>query len=113
MRSEVVKVDAKGRITIPSYVRLLLNVDEGSRVIMDIDELRGIIVLRTIDSEWMRCRGTMTKSEVAELMAGTTVVYSISCSSRDENVGLYECDIIVGSGKGIEKVVSKMKCFSY
>ena len=45
---EVTKVDAKGRITIPSYMRLAMGLEGGGRVFVVYDEERGVIEIRLV-----------------------------------------------------------------
>ena len=46
MYVEILKVDGKGRITIPSYMRIALGIEPNSRVILALDEERKVIEVR-------------------------------------------------------------------
>lgn len=109
MRTEVLKIDSKGRITIPSYVRLLLDVEEGGKILMQIDEVRGLIVLRAFHKNWSRCRGLIARHALFELLSRARVV-SVSCIADLTNSDLYRCDIIVEGKEGMETALKDMRC---
>lgn len=111
MYAEVVKVDGKGRITIPSYVRLLLNVDEGSKVLMSVDEVRGTITLRVFQKGWVRCFDTLNRDELAELILKATVI-SFKCTSNAPNGESYECDMVIDSGSSHRDILKRINCFN-
>lgn len=110
MITEIVKVDAKGRITIPAYIRLLLNVDEGGKVLMSIDEEKGIIVLRAFQDQWMRCTGILSRNDLLTLMTNTKIV-SIKCASDIDNIDMYKCDIVVAGDVRTHKLFEKLSCY--
>ncbi|NPA97318.1 MAG: AbrB/MazE/SpoVT family DNA-binding domain-containing protein [Crenarchaeota archaeon] len=49
MYVEVLKVDGKGRITIPSYMRIALGIEPNSKVILALDEDRKVIEVRVCE----------------------------------------------------------------
>jgi len=109
--AEVVKVDAKGRITIPAYVRLLLNVDEGSKVLMHVDEERGVITLRSFQEKWVRCRGTLDRNELAALISRFKIV-SLRCVNEAPGADdIYRCDLILESPSDIIEQSKNIYCF--
>lgn len=111
MFAEVIKVDAKGRITIPAYVRILLDVNEGSKVLMSVDEEKGTIILRAFSEKWIRCTGTMSKDELIDII-GKSKIVNIKCISDTTNIDVYRCDIIVESRGDIGKAFKGLQCFN-
>uniref|UniRef100_A0A7C4NM58 AbrB/MazE/SpoVT family DNA-binding domain-containing protein n=1 Tax=Ignisphaera aggregans TaxID=334771 RepID=A0A7C4NM58_9CREN len=107
--TEVIKVDAKGRITIPAYVRLLFDVDEGSKILMSVDEEKGAIILRTFHEKWVRCTGTMGKEELIDIISKSNVI-SIKCVSDIANIGIYRCDLIAEIVEGMNEVHRGLQC---
>lgn len=107
--TEIIRVDAKGRITIPAYVRLLLDVDEGSKVLMSVDEEKGSIIIRTFHEKWVRCTGTIGKEELIGIIRESNVI-SIKCVSDIANAGIYRCDLIVESMEGMNKGLKGLQC---
>ncbi len=49
MYVEVLRVDSKGRITIPAYMRLVLGIEPNSKVVAILDEERKVIELRVTE----------------------------------------------------------------
>ncbi|MEM1644368.1 MAG: AbrB/MazE/SpoVT family DNA-binding domain-containing protein [Ignisphaera sp.] len=108
--TEVIKVDAKGRITIPAYVRLLLDVNEGSKVLMSVDEEKGAIILRAFHEKWIKCTGTMSKDELIDIISKLRIV-NIKCVSDISDIDVYRCDIIVESSRNIDRIFKGLQCF--
>lgn len=111
MYTEVVKIDAKGRITIPSYIRLLLNVDEGGKILMHVDEIRGMIMIRTFREEWARCKGILAKNDVVELMSRANII-SINCVNEFSNREQFRCEIIAEGDSIPRDIAENIMCFS-
>lgn len=60
MIGELVKVDLKGRITIPATIRLLANINEGDSLLLTYDELSHKIVIHVMgEGEFMFCSGSL------------------------------------------------------
>lgn len=102
MYTEIVKVDAKGRITIPAYVRLLLNVDEGSRIVLNVDEDRGVLMLKVFRENWVKCEGVVNKSELVKILNNLKVI-SVKCFNLENEVNEYRCDMVLE----LEKIKNK------
>lgn len=109
MITEVVKVDAKGRITIPAYVRLLLNVDEGSKIVLNVDEDKGVMVMRTFREDWVRCEGVISKQELVKILNEVKVIV-IKCF--DSGLDEYRCDIVLEVKDSLKKVLGNLRCFN-
>jgi AbrB family looped-hinge helix DNA binding protein len=109
--SEVVKVDAKGRITIPAYVRLLLNIDNGGRVLMNVDEDKGVIMLKVFQENWTRCWGVLTKRELVKLFNEAKVIAS-RCFVLEGKHDEYRCDMVIEGKEVLGEVLGKLNCFS-
>ncbi|MCC6055071.1 MAG: AbrB/MazE/SpoVT family DNA-binding domain-containing protein, partial [Desulfurococcaceae archaeon] len=69
MYSDVVKIDSKGRITIPSAIRLLLNMEEGDKMVLlfDEDELK-IELLSTKATNVIVCKLLDDFKNVVEML---------------------------------------------
>lgn len=110
MYTEIVKIDAKGRITIPSHIRLLLNFDEGRRIFMNVDEAKGIIILRAFNKKWFQCDGVLMKDQLIEIMAKAKII-SIKCVNEIDNDNMYKCNIVLEYDKSLDKTLANIHCF--
>lgn len=111
MYTEIVRIDAKGRITIPSYIRLLLDLNEGSEILMDIDEDKGMIVLRAFRKEWIKCSGVLRKDDLIEIVMKTRVI-NIKCISNLDDGDVYKCNIVLESNGIPSNLIKNMHCSS-
>lgn len=105
--TEIVKVDSKGRVTIPLVVREALNIIEGMNLILIADADRREIILTPLPSEaeklyelrieFKDVPGALAKisSKIAELK-GDIVVSQCTSVKRGENA---ECIMIVDLSK--------------
>ncbi|MEM4942854.1 MAG: AbrB/MazE/SpoVT family DNA-binding domain-containing protein, partial [Ignisphaera sp.] len=102
---EVVKIDGKGRITIPSYARLILDISEGSSVVMNVDEDRKVIEIRTLRDKAIDCLGIITKDDLIRLINKTDII-SIKCICVDvQNCSLYRCSILMKNSNNVIQAI--------
>jgi len=87
-----VKIDQKGRITLPSVIRILSGLNEGSEVLLIYDEGRVTIELIPIEDEIAECN-VVGSSELLILLSKFKIV-SLSCVSTSLG-GVMHCDVKV------------------
>ncbi|MEM1541321.1 MAG: hypothetical protein QW101_02180 [Ignisphaera sp.] len=105
MYIEVVKIDGKGRITIPSYARLILDISEGSNVIMNVDEDRKVIEIRMLRDKVIECLGIITRDDMVRLISGVDLI-SVKCVCEDiQNCSLYRCNILLKNPDNVEQTM--------
>lgn len=111
MYTEVVKIDIKGRITIPSYARILLDINEGSNVIMNIDEDRRIIEIKPIIGKLTKCMiNSVNKNEFIRLFNEIDGIVSVKCVYENNNHDIYRCEILISNfndDKNIKNNITK------
>jgi len=90
---QTVKIDQKGRITLPSAVRILAGLDEGSEVLLVYDEGRVIIELVPVEDEIVECDVVGGAGELLVLLSKFRIV-SLSCISTASK-GVMHCDVKV------------------
>ncbi len=91
---EVVKLDSKGRVTIPASLRLLLGLEEGSRLLLiaDPDNLR--IEIRIIPQDVTIERIVVKENELAEIVSKyANTMYSMSCYRRSDDT--FQCRVVI------------------
>jgi len=93
---EIVRVDQKGRITIPAYARILLGLDPGDRVLMHVDPDRLTISLTLIpkDTPVYRCsmEGDLS-SVLAAINAVMNSIVAISCVRTSIQAKNVKCSV--------------------
>jgi len=94
---QTVKIDQKGRITLPSVVRILSGLNEGSEVLLIYDEGRVIIELIPVEDEIMECSIVGDSSELLVLLSKFKIV-SLSCVSASLG-GVMHCDVKVSKAE--------------
>ncbi len=96
MYVEVVKVDPKGRVTIPSYMRIVLGIESGSRVVLALDEERKVIEIRLVEpGPLFHCTNDSVKIDEIEYILkeyGKNIVH-VTCISRDNEH--HTCRVLV------------------
>ena len=114
MYSDIVKVDSKGRITIPSAIRLLFGVEEGDKLILLIDEEEQKIELRNIKtSNLVICRMVDNLGNVIESLSKISGnVIAFNCRCYDASCSKFKCRFIVEEKilRGLSN--SNLQCFS-
>jgi AbrB family looped-hinge helix DNA binding protein len=108
--TEVVKVDAKGRITIPAYIRLLLNIDDNGKILLKVDEDRGVITLRVFQENWIKCHGKLNKQELAKILNEVKVI-ALKCLSSENKFNEYRCDLVIDGKSSSEELLGNLNCF--
>ncbi|MEM2221151.1 MAG: AbrB/MazE/SpoVT family DNA-binding domain-containing protein [Ignisphaera sp.] len=99
MFSEVVKVDSKGRITIPATLRLLLNISDGEKLILVFDEDSNKIELHlSKPNRTLFCSGVISRDTLLRLLKEYNMDI-ISCRCRDNHCDFYHCKIFVELSK--------------
>jgi|UniRef100_A0A7J3YUQ0 looped-hinge helix DNA binding domain, AbrB family len=114
MYSDVVRLDSKGRITIPSVVRLLLNVEEGDKLVLLFDEEGSKIELRIAKANnVVTCKMQDSIRNIVELLSkvGNDVI-SFYCRCYDASCNKFKCKFVLK-----EKIVksldsNNLECFS-
>ncbi|MDK6027965.1 AbrB/MazE/SpoVT family DNA-binding domain-containing protein [Ignisphaera sp. 4213-co] len=97
MYADIVKVDVKGRITIPSALRLLLNIEEGDKLIILFDEdLQKIEIVSAKSSDLTLCTITSSLNKVLELLTaiGNNLI-AMNCRCIDASCNRYRCKLII------------------
>jgi AbrB family looped-hinge helix DNA binding protein len=97
MYSDVVKIDSKGRITIPSAIRLLLNMEEGDKMVLlfDEDELK-IELLSTKATNVIVCKLLDDFKNVVEMLKKlSNGVIAFSCRCYDTSCNKFRCKFIL------------------
>ncbi len=95
MFSDVVKVDSKGRITIPAALRLLLNISDGEKLILIFDENSNKIEIRLPKpGNTLMCNDVIDKNTLLEIIKKFNANI-ISCRCKDDHCSLYYCRIFI------------------
>ena len=104
MYVEIARIDAKGRITIPSYMRLVMGLESGSRVFMVYDEDRGVIEIRLVKpGELFLCTSEFVGVEDLKKLLDEYGLHiqTISCIRSNDGDGL-KCRVLVDTPLEIE-----------
>lgn len=113
MFSEVVKVDGKGRITIPAALRLLLDINDGEKLVLVYDENSDKIEIHlSRRGSSIFCSDIVSRGALLELLEKFRV-NAISCRCRDHQCAFYHCKIIISidEKEGIfSKALPNIKC---
>lgn len=95
MFSEIVRVDGKGRITLPATLRLLLDINEGERLILVFNEDGNKIEIYLPKmGKVLVCVGEMEKGVLTDLLRDFNI-NTFSCRCKDDLCSLYWCKILV------------------
>ncbi|MEM0026835.1 MAG: AbrB/MazE/SpoVT family DNA-binding domain-containing protein [Ignisphaera sp.] len=112
MHADVVKVDSKGRITIPSTLRLLLDIEEGDKLILLFDEdTQKIEILGPGSNNPVICIAVNPLKNMLDIISdiGNDLI-AITCRRIDEEHGEYKCKIVLNK-KALELGKTKgLKC---
>ncbi|MCX8168474.1 MAG: AbrB/MazE/SpoVT family DNA-binding domain-containing protein [Ignisphaera sp.] len=111
--SDVVKVDSKGRITIPAALRLLLNISDGEKLVLIFDEDNNKIEIRLPrQGDGLVCNDIVSKDVLLELLKRFDVSI-VSCRCKDDHCALYHCKIFIelnGKRSEFAKRFPNIKC---
>lgn len=94
MYEEIVKLDSKGRVTIPASLRLLLGLEEGSRLLLiaDPDNLR--IEIRVVPQDVTIEKIVVKENELAEIVSRyANTMYALSCYRRSDDT--FQCRVVI------------------
>ena len=107
MYTEIVKVDAKGRVTIPSSVRLLLGIEEGDQLLLIVDEEHHTIKLQTFkNGSIVICKMMINAKSINEIFSSlANKIISFSCLCIDRACEAYRCRLVV-PGDVVEKILN-------
>jgi AbrB family looped-hinge helix DNA binding protein len=107
MYTEIVKVDAKGRITIPSSVRLLLGIEEGDQLLLIVDEEHHAIKLQTFKNDSVViCKMIINAKSINEIFSSlANKIINFSCLCIDDVCETYRCKLVVSSDV-VEKILN-------
>jgi len=102
---EIVKVDQKGRITIPAYARILLGLDPGDRVMLHVDPDRLTINMTLLprDSPIYKCVAEVSERDLVNIVSNLiTSILALNCirpstQSRDLKCTIYSLKDIEGA----------------
>ncbi|MEL9940080.1 MAG: AbrB/MazE/SpoVT family DNA-binding domain-containing protein [Ignisphaera sp.] len=112
MYADVVRVDSKGRITIPSTLRLLLNIEEGDQLVLLFDEsTQKIEILGPGTDNPVVCITANPLENVLDIISniGNDLI-AVTCRRIDEERGEYKCKIVLNK-KALELGKAKgLKC---
>ncbi len=99
--SEVVKLDSKGRVTIPAAMRLALGLEVGDRVLLVMDPERMSIEIRFL-KDVESCSIEIEKDRFVELVQSFLKdIYALSCVDRE---GIMRCRFLASAGVCAEMV---------
>ncbi|MCI4435976.1 MAG: AbrB/MazE/SpoVT family DNA-binding domain-containing protein [Ignisphaera sp.] len=107
MYTEIVKVDAKGRVTIPSSVRLLLDIEEGDQLLLIVDEEHHAIKLQAFKNDSIViCKMMINAKSINEIFSSlANKIINFSCLCIDEACEAYRCKLVVPSDV-VEKILN-------
>lgn len=112
MYADVVRVDSKGRITIPSTLRLLLNIEEGDQLVLLFDEnTQKIEILGPGANNPVVCVTADSLENVLDIISniGNDLI-GVTCRRVGEEHGEYKCKIVINK-KALESGKAKgLKC---
>ncbi len=97
---ENVKIDSKGRITIPAYIRLALGIESGDKLLLIAYPDRGSIEIRKIYEDAFSCSGTIGINDFIALLRTLSTnnikIYAITCTVSGDGEE-YRCSLVVSS----------------
>jgi AbrB family looped-hinge helix DNA binding protein len=95
MFSEIVKLDSKGRVTIPATLRLLLDIKEGEKLVLIFNEdgNKIEIYLPKINNTLL-CDDEISKDILLELLRKFKV-NAFKCRCIDNHCDVYRCKIFI------------------
>ncbi|ADM27000.1 transcriptional regulator, AbrB family [Ignisphaera aggregans DSM 17230] len=112
MIMETVKVDSKGRITIPASIRLLLDINDGDTILLSIDEDNYRIELKIFKNNTLYlCKGQLDRQTLLEMLEKLKVV-SLKCRCIDDECQQYRCESYIDTTQRNNLDIDGMNCFS-
>jgi AbrB family looped-hinge helix DNA binding protein len=107
MYTEIVKVDAKGRVTIPSSVRLLLGIEEGDQLLLIVDEEHHTIKLQVFkNNNIVTCKIIANTKSINRILSSfISKIINFSCLCIDKTCEAYRCKLVVPSDI-VEKILN-------
>jgi len=111
MIMETVKVDSKGRITIPASIRLLLDINDGDTILLSIDENNYRIELKIFKNNTLYlCKGQLDRQLLLEMLKKLKVI-SLKCRCIDDECQQYKCETYIDVIQKDNLDISGMNCF--
>lgn len=111
MITEIVKIDSKGRITIPASIRLLLDINDGDIVLLSTDEDSYRIELKIFKNNTLYlCRGQFDRQLLLEVLKKLRVI-SLRCKCIDNDCQQYKCETYIDAVQKDNLDISNINCF--
>ncbi len=111
MIMETVKVDSKGRITIPASIRLLLDINDGDTILLSVDEDSYRIELKIFKNNTLYlCKGQLDRQILLEMLKKLKIV-SLKCRCIDDECQQYKCETYIDMIQKDNLNISGMNCF--
>lgn len=94
MYEEIVKVDSKGRITIPATLRLVLGIEEGSKLLLVADPDSMKIEIKVVPQNVVIEKRVINENELVEFLSKhITMLYALSCHRISEHA--FQCRLAI------------------
>lgn len=94
MYEEIVKVDSKGRITIPATLRLVLGIEEGSKLLLVADPDNMKIEIKVVPQNIVFEKRVINENELINFLSKhIAMLYALSCYRISEHA--FQCRIAV------------------
>jgi len=91
---EIVKVDSKGRITIPATLRLILGIEEGSKLLLIADPDSMKIEIKVVPQNIVIEKRVVNENELIEFLSKhITMLYALSCHRISEHT--FQCRLAI------------------
>ncbi len=109
MITEIVKVDSKGRVTIPASIRLLLDINDGDVILLSADEDSYRIELKILKNSILYlCKGQFDKQLLSEMLKKFKIAF-LKCKCIDECLQ-YRCEIYIDASQKDNLGIDGMNC---
>lgn len=88
------KVDSKGRITIPATLRLVLGIEEGSRLLLVADPDKMKIEIRIVPQNIVVEKRVINENELIDFLSKhITMLYALSCYRVSQHA--FQCRLAI------------------